>query len=316
MQASAVRIVPLAFSLSLWGLVPLAAQRLPDPRDGSREVHLHDVRSVLAAIGDPSEADEGAAARKLDDLVALARGLIRPRLENPAWLQRLGDDLLVLRGSPEQQISLRELLAALGEGEGVRVEVTFELIEVPRADLRAILARCAKAAPQAMESARAFALDREGAGRLREAIAAARGARTLHAPRLHVNAVRGATFEIGNVLLYRKDWRPEKHGDRVKLWPVTGEVKDGLWVQVRAAPVAADAVGVVVRAKVTEVDRPVVEFETEVAGRPVVVDLPEIHRRLLSGELRVPRDGLGVCVGGGEDDARRWLLLVRARVTE
>lgn len=163
----------------------------------------------------------------------LRRAAGRPAVARPDGRGPWGADLVVLRGAPAQRIfSLHEVPAAPGGGGETRVEVRPELTEVPRSALGAVLARGRpKDAGEESSLGRALLLDRQAAGRLRETLVALKGAHTVRVLCRLANVAARATFEIGDVVFYCKDRRPEEGAEGPKLR--SGPEKDSVaWMPV------------------------------------------------------------------------------------
>lgn len=113
----------------------------------------------------------------------------------------------------------------------------------------------------------------------------------LTAPRLTVFASQPANVSIINQVAYIKEYRHVvvAPGNQELLDPIVDVVEDGVSIDTRVVPLPGGKVGVVLDAKITELQRPIqtVDVTIHEGQPPVQVGMPEVHRIDLVTRVRL-----------------------------
>lgn len=274
---------------ALLGSAILSAQDMPVPDGQGRLLRIFDLDKVrapreerqgpaialqppkgLKAIDAAGQAPHGSAV-----VPSLLRLLIEPSLRPGDDLQVLGDRWLTLLGSPAQGASLEKVLAAAAAQRGNLVEVTIEVLRVPKAAFEGGLAKQLAGGRQGDAARWQLAMPAAEAAAL--VTAAGNEAEILNAPRLSVFPLERAELRISKEIAYVKDFVLTRRGENEIADPVVDSVVDGFVAEAFACPLDRDLLVVGCSLLIQEVEQPLAEFRTTIGEKhAVTIQLPQV----------------------------------------
>jgi|GEM_PF-4008348 len=157
----------------------------------------------------------------------------------------------------------------------------------------------------------------------------------LSAPRLVVFASQQANVSIINQVAYVKEYRHVvvAPGNEEILDPIVDVIEDGVSIDTRVVPLPGGSIGVVLDARITELQRPIetVEVVVREGMQPVQIGVPEVHRIELVTRVRLAPEETILITGRSKHpdgvvrspfvfntgkDARELALSVRVKLVE
>lgn len=117
------------------------------------------------------------------------------------------------------------------------------------------------------------------------------GIQVMSAPRLCVFASQQANVSVINQVAYVKEFRHVvvAPGNEEILDPIVDVIEDGISIDTRVVPLPGGAIGVVLDARITELQRPIRTVDVVVRDgmKPLQVGVPEVHRIDLVTRVRL-----------------------------
>lgn len=244
--------------------------RTPRQEAAGPAMTLQPPKGLMPAGPDAAQLPNGVTI-----VPSLLRLLIDPPLRPGDDLQVLGDRWLTLLGSPAQAACLDKILAGAGAQKDQLVEVTIDVMRVPKAAFDAGFAKPLAAGRQGDAPRWQLAMPVADATAL--VTAAGKDAEVLTAPRLSVFPLERAELRISKEIAYVKDFTVTRKGDAVIADPVVDTVMDGLVAEAVACPLDRDLLAIACGLQVQEVEQPLAQFTTTIgADHTVTIQLPRV----------------------------------------
>ena len=264
-------------------LLPLQAQRRPDPVDPAQEVQIHDVRGLL--LGDTPAARAG----EVEHVAAALRRFVEPTLGEQADVRPLGRRRVAVLARSEQQAWIAAALDRAKRGEWAELKISvLEVRESVHAAVVGDRTRGGEVVEQRREGGREggtvllrrkYPVAAITSVDVEPVVAALRGdaaTAVLGEVSLRTEPLRLARGLVGERVTYVRDYEV-KHLVVMVVDPVIAEVLDGTEIEVTTSPRNAGRIGVWLSVNTNRLlDRPIPTFTTSLAGSdaPLTLELP------------------------------------------
>ena len=288
----------------------LSAQKLSVPVDGDRSLQLYDL-SALRPDGEPGDGS-GPGERECAQAAELVRQFVAPTLRDGDDVRGLGGRWIAVLADAERTAAVARLFDAARRHRNDLLHVEVRLFTVAAAAFQQHLR------DQLVEDASKPRGERlvpaaDAAAFL--ASVQATGAAELSAPRLTVRPLQLATFVVGDTVAYVQDFQVTHDGGRTLADPIVDTVFSGTRSEVCATFLPGDHIGLNCSLLLQEVERPIPEVETHLAGStvPLKIQLPKSRSVRLTTVAEVDPGAL-ITIAAPQRDGNYLLAVVTATV--
>lgn len=296
-----------------------AQEKRPVPGDPKRELHIFDVRDLIAAKDDGDRLTavtrRKVATKNLQSLAAFMRTFMEPSLGNEDDVKSLGAGSLVVLARPEQQAWVQRFLTQNRKEKPYFLSVQATFVHMGdktfEKQLRPLLKKKSSAIIDDTEKSAAFM-----AGLLKKA-----DVTVINAPRYLALPLQQASVFVGSKIAYVSDYEIRKT-DSPKAYvadPVVEEALDGVLFEGTGAFVDGDFIGLDFKLVIAEVHKPIhteplskrrKDLPPALRKANPMVSLPETTKTTLKSKALVPKGGWAV-FSLGRRHHEHWILILK-----